>query len=213
MFFLSLDTDGIADLDDLMVDYSEIPQDNVKMDKKEVKTMSTDKGKPTIDLDSLAFATDEVRAKALSDYEQALIDYHQKEYPNTCKNDKGFKSILLKNKIATFLYSLLIFIELFFCVPYNYVEITLSKQNVIHSQIIGGGFASLFEIFNTTAHVTKSDPVDTFFKINTSMLFAIITLTTVVFIAILFNSYLRSKPLWSTDANNNLRNNSNAQKI
>lgn len=51
-----------------------------------------------------------------------------------------------KKHIVIGTYILLLIIELFFYVPYEKIEMFRSDQNVPHTEIIGNGYTSLYEI-------------------------------------------------------------------
>ena len=98
-----------------------------------------------------------------------------------------------KTHILIAVYAILIIIELFYCVPYDNIQIFRSKQNVPHTAIVGSGYATMTEIKNDKVYVdTKNSHSVSYWtseigkQVNTSQLFMNISVTTILAVAIYF---------------------------
>lgn len=75
---------------------------------------------------------------------------------------------------------------MFFCVPYHKIQVFVSSQNVPHTEIIGSGYATIFEISDDDARFRGYDYSNTGKKVNTPQLFMNVSITTALAIAIFF---------------------------
>ena len=93
----------------------------------------------------------------------------------------------LKNKkihILIVIYVILIIVELFFFVPYHWIQVFRSEQNVPHSVIIGSGYTTMADISSDNAYLWKVHDANDGKKVNTPQLLINVSITTVVAIAI-----------------------------
>lgn len=98
---------------------------------------------------------------------------------------------MLKNKIEKIhiliaTYIVLIIIELFFCVPYHNIQIFKSSQNIPHTEIIGSGYSTIFDISDSDAYVFSNRDTSTGKRVNTTQVFINISITTALSVAIYF---------------------------
>lgn len=96
------------------------------------------------------------------------------------------KSKFKKIHILIAVYIILIVTELFFCVPYNRIQIFISNQNVPHSEIIGSGYTTMNDISNDNAYVRINNKTTSGKTVNTSQLFMNVSITTALAIVIYF---------------------------
>ena len=80
-------------------------------------------------------------------------------------------------------YALLMIVELFFYVPYERIEVFISKQNVPHTEIIGNGYASLSYIDGYPSKEKTSIEAK---RVDVPRLLTSVTATTLVAAAIFF---------------------------
>ena len=105
----------------------------------------------------------------------------QQEENNMKKN--RFK----KTYILIAAYILLIIIELFFCVPYNRVQIFISTQNVPHTEVVGNGYSTMSEIgLEYTQKYGRNEGRMSAKQVNTPQLFMNISITTFLAVAMYF---------------------------
>lgn len=94
--------------------------------------------------------------------------------------------IKIKNGVFIGLYVLILVIELFFCVPYEEIEIFRSKQNVPHTEILKDGYATLDEIGKDEPWVSNKDKISIGKRVDSGQLMKNLFLTTLIAAAIYF---------------------------
>ncbi len=108
-----------------------------------------------------------------------------------------------KTHILVAVYVTLIVIELFFCVPYQSIQIFRTKQNVPHTEIIGSGYAAMFEISDDDARITGDNYSSSGKIVNTSQIFINVSITSALAIAIYFllqkNEAIEEMPVIDTN--------------
>ena len=90
-----------------------------------------------------------------------------------------------KTYILVAVYVTLIIIELFFCVPYHRIQIFRTNQNVPHTEIVGSGYATMFEISDDDARIVSRNS-NTGKIVNTPQLLMNVSITTALAVAIYF---------------------------
>ena len=83
-------------------------------------------------------------------------------------------------------YVAVLLFEVFLCVPYHKIQVFKSAQNVPHTEIIGSGYDTVFNISNNTAVLHNNKDSATGKRINSQQLFINILLTTGVFSVLCF---------------------------
>ena len=82
-------------------------------------------------------------------------------------------------------YVILVVAQLFLCVPYNAIVVSLTKQNVLYSEVVGSGYSTLSDIQYDRANFIRDD-YDYGKKVNTPQLAVNLTITTIVVSAMYF---------------------------
>lgn len=106
----------------------------------------------------------------------------------------------MKNKKYIFIvvYIILIIIELFFYVPYERIEIFRSNQNVPHTEIIGNGYSTIFDIADSVAFIDDREYTASGKRVDAGQLVTNILSTTIaaLYIYLIFiYSYNKSQTL------------------
>lgn len=105
----------------------------------------------------------------------------QKGENNMKKN--RFKKIY----ILIAVYILIIVTELFFCVPYQRMQIFVSNQNVPHTEIVGSGYATMTDITDDYAYLSSNQYTsNTGKRVNTPQLFMNVSITTILALGLYF---------------------------
>lgn len=84
-------------------------------------------------------------------------------------------------RVLFVLLTVLLIIECVFCVPYDNIEIFRSEQNVPHSEIIGSGYATIFDIADDDALIYGTNWTAAGKKVSTPRLTINISVTLLLF--------------------------------
>lgn len=103
------------------------------------------------------------------------------------------KTKLNRIKVLFVLLVAMLIVECIFFVPYDNIEIFRSEQNVPHSEIIGSGYATIFDIADDHALVYGSNWTAAGKRVSTSRLTINIAVTLILFIAVYFLFFGESK--------------------
>lgn len=96
------------------------------------------------------------------------------------------KSTNFIKKLFIITYIVFIIVELLFFVPYDKVEIFISKQNVPHTEVIGSGYATMSDITQNEAVTDDKKENAVGKRVNTTQLITNISITTIMAIFIYF---------------------------
>ena len=111
------------------------------------------------------------------------------EKPNPHKSPQKGENKMDKIKDKKFhvlvaVYVFFIIVELVFCVPYHNIQMFVSRENVPHSEIIGSGYTTMYDITTDNAYVNKTFGSATGKIVNTTQIFINVSITTILAIAI-----------------------------
>lgn len=95
------------------------------------------------------------------------------------------KNRFKRTHILVAIYVAFIILELFFCVPYHKIQVFASSQNVPHTEIVGSGYATMYEISDDDARIVSRNS-NTGKIVNTPQLFMNVSITTFLVVAIYF---------------------------
>lgn len=109
-----------------------------------------------------------------------------------------------KKHIVIGAYVLLLIIELFFYVPYEKIEIFRSDQNVPHTEIIGNGYTSLYEIKYDEAWLAINERTTTGKRVDFGQMALNLFSTTMVIILIYIAFIYSENKCQSIEAENEL---------
>lgn len=100
--------------------------------------------------------------------------------------NKVKKNRLKTTYIIVAVYIILIMFESIFCVPYHRIQIFRSNQNVPHTEIVGSGYATIYEIESSRGYMSNSDTSSIGKIVNTPQLFMNVSITTFLAVAMYF---------------------------
>ena len=117
--------------------------------------------------------------------------------------NKMAKNRFKRTHILVAVYVAFIILELFFCVPYHRIQTFVSNQNVPHTEIVGSGYATMFEISGDTARIVSGNS-RAGKRVNTPQLFMNVSITTFLAVAMYFllqkNEKVKEMPMLDVDA-------------
>lgn len=96
------------------------------------------------------------------------------------------KNRIGKTHILIAAYIILIITELFFCVPYHNIQVFKSSQNVPHTEIIGSGYSTIFDISDNDAFIYEHENTSSGKRVNTPQTFINVSVTTLLTVTIYF---------------------------